>query len=167
MFIQMAEVDCFLKIWTLTKTAISKWVFNPYRQDLDYWNSRLMKINCIYSRKWFESVYFDDAKQALNDKWSRLFNASCTRRTTKFPASYFSFLFRSLRRDFFLTTRMEIINFNPPLLNNTKYPGKSQLKFRKTIKKCRLFSTNSNWWLWIPKYYKTWLPCKWKVETFK
>ena len=68
MFIQMVEEVCFLKSWTLTKTAISKWVFNPYRQDLAYWKCRLMKINCIYSPKWFESVYFDEAKQALNDK---------------------------------------------------------------------------------------------------
>lgn len=63
----------FSKSWTLTKTAISKWVFNPYRQGLGYWKSRLMKINCIYRPKWFESVYFDEAKQVLKDKWSRLF----------------------------------------------------------------------------------------------
>ena len=30
----MVEEVCFLKSWTLTKTAISKCVFNPYRQDL-------------------------------------------------------------------------------------------------------------------------------------
>lgn len=95
----------FLKSWTLTKTAISKWVFNPYRQELGFWKSRLMKINCICSRKWFESVYFDEAKQALNDNSLDSSNESCTRRTTKFAAFYFSSQFSSLTREFFMNTR--------------------------------------------------------------
>lgn len=78
-------VSQYLNRWLFTKnlnthqTFISKWFSNPYRQALDYWQSRLMKINCVYSRKCLESrsVYFDEAKLGLIDKLSRLCSAVC------------------------------------------------------------------------------------------
>lgn len=38
--------------------TISKWLLNPYRQPIAYWQSRFMKINSFYRAKWFEVAAF-------------------------------------------------------------------------------------------------------------
>lgn len=122
MFLEMVEEVCFLKSWTLTKTAISKWVFNPYRQDLGYWKSRLMKINCIYSPKWLSRCILMRQKKLWKINGLDSSSASCTRRTMFKVCGLVVFIaIQLIKKGHFLEYEKAIINFNPPLLYNTQY----------------------------------------------